>query len=201
MQTGGETAAPERYWCGKRKFPRGQAWLRGRRASPTQAVGPTANACPISREAMPRSLRRGKVATFPRWGVANESRGHRRRPPTDETALRILAVQSLPQVNLTYPADVRDSAKSGWGPVGNCRLNDLAESTRMNRRGPRREDKASSRPRPVLGVGAVIVVGGRESRPQGEGRQVMDVSPTPGTHDIPGRWGKWRTRTGRTSGG
>jgi hypothetical protein len=51
------------------------------------------------------------------------------------------------------------------------RLNDSVESTVRNLRGPGPLAKASSPLIADQGVGAAIVVGGRESRPQGEGRQ------------------------------
>jgi hypothetical protein len=80
-----------------------------------------------------------------RWGDANESGGHTTLPPTGEAALLGLAAQSPRQVNLNYPADVRDSAKSGLGLKGNHRLNDPAESTHMNRRGhPETEGQQSA---------------------------------------------------------
>jgi hypothetical protein len=146
MQADGEIAAPERYWCGNRRFPGSQAWLRGCMASPSKGVSPTANAGPFSREAMPRILRRKGVATPSKRGDANECGALRDLAPTGEAVFTSLAAQSLRQTHLTYPAGVRDSAKSGWGRKGNHRLNDLAESTCMNRRGCPETDLASSRP-------------------------------------------------------
>jgi len=69
---------------------------------------------------------------------------------------------------------VRDSAERGLGCMDNRHLNDLAESTFMNRRDPHAE--ISSRSMNRVGVGAAIVVGGRESRPHGEGPQSVGSS-------------------------
>jgi len=76
---------------------------------------------------------------------------------------------------LDYPSGVRDSAKSGLGLLGNRHLNNLAESAVMNVRGfP--ETEAITRRGNLGSVGAAIVVGSRESRLQGEGRQSVGPS-------------------------
>jgi len=72
---------------------------------------------------------------------------------------------------LNYPADIRDSAKSGSGHFDNRHLNYLAESISVNVGGPYQGAKASSLPIPDKGVGAVIVVRGWENQLQGEGPQ------------------------------
>src|SRR5262249_7556388 len=77
--------------------------------------------------------------------------------------------------NLSYPADVRESAKSGLGHVGNRHLNYLAESISMNVGGPQQDVKASSPLMLAESVGGVIVLGARESRVHGEGRQEMNI--------------------------
>jgi hypothetical protein len=60
--------------------------------------------------------------------------------------------------------------------MGNRHLNYLAESTVVNVGGLYRDGKVSSPPMTGISVGAAIVVGGRESQPQGEGPQEIDVS-------------------------
>jgi len=79
--------------------------------------------------------------------------------------------------NLNYLVDIRDSAKSGLGRMGNRHLNHLVESIFVNVGGPCQGVKASSPPIPDKGVGAAIVVGARESRAHGEGPQSVG-SPT-----------------------
>jgi hypothetical protein len=73
--------------------------------------------------------------------------------------------------NLNYLISIRDSAESGLGFNDNRHLNYFIESINMNVGGLYRDVKVSSPPRTGISVGAVIVVGGRESLPQGEGRQ------------------------------
>jgi hypothetical protein len=43
-----EPHAPERYWGGERRYPRGQAWLREARGSPTEAGFPLRGKAPLS---------------------------------------------------------------------------------------------------------------------------------------------------------
>jgi len=64
----------------------------------------------------------------------------------------------------------------GIGSIGDRHLNDFAESIAVNVGGSHRE--MSSPSMKYAGVGGVIVLGGRESRPQGEGRQGIDVRRT-----------------------
>jgi hypothetical protein len=64
-----------------------------------------------------------------------------------------------------------DSAKSGLGCNFNRHLNHSIESINMNVGDSYQNVKASSQPMTGKRVGAVIVVGGWESQPQGEGRQ------------------------------
>ena len=59
--------------------------------------------------------------------------------------------------------------------MGNRHLNYLAESTVVNVGGLYRDVKVSSLPMTGISVGAVIVVGGWESQPQGEGPQEIDT--------------------------
>lgn len=78
-----------------------------------------------------------------------------------------------------YPDSVRDSAKSGLGCLDNRHLNYLVESVLINVGGFRGDVKVSSstkapgRTTQVGSVGVAIVVGGRESLPQGEGPQLV----------------------------
>ena len=77
---------------------------------------------------------------------------------------------------LLYPNDVRDTAKSGIGRRGNRHLQYLAEFIFVNVGGSYQDVKVSSPPMPDMSVGGVIVLGARESRVQGEGRQGINVS-------------------------
>jgi hypothetical protein len=77
--------------------------------------------------------------------------------------------------HLNYPVDVRDTAKSGMGRLGNRHLSYLVEFISVNVGGSYSDAKASSLPMPDRSVGGVIVLRGRESRPQGEGRQGINI--------------------------
>jgi hypothetical protein len=82
------------------------------------------------------------------------------------------------------PKDVRGqldlpSDRSGYreerdGLLANRHLNDLAESITMNVGGPC--GKGCSPPMKRMGVGGIIVLGGRENRPHGEGCQLVGIS-------------------------
>jgi hypothetical protein len=74
-----------------------------------------------------------------------------------------------------YPAPVRDSAKSGLGSAANRYLNYPVESVCVNTGGSYPDIKTSSLSMPEKSVGGVIVVGARESRVQGEGRQEVNI--------------------------
>ncbi len=76
--------------------------------------------------------------------------------------------------DLNYLISIRDSAKSGMGFMDNRHLNYFAESIYMNVGDSYQNVKASSQPMTGKRVGAVIVVGGWESQPQGEGRQRVE---------------------------
>jgi hypothetical protein len=105
----------------------------------------------------------------PPMGGAKATGQRTERSPRDRLAER---TDPKEEVNyLVYLTSVRDTAESGKGRAGNRHLNSRAESVLGNVRDPLANAKASSRPMVSAGVGAVIVVGGRESRPQGEGRQ------------------------------
>jgi hypothetical protein len=81
--------------------------------------------------------------------------------------------QRTSEINWNYPLTGRDTTQSGMGSIGNRHLHDLVECITMNVGGPYAE-----RCSPAMnhrGVGAAIVVGARESRVQGEGRQGIDV--------------------------
>jgi hypothetical protein len=73
--------------------------------------------------------------------------------------------------HLTYLASAWDSAESGLGCIDNCHLHYFAESVFVNVGGSSQGVKVSSLPILEGRVGAVIVVGGWESQPHGEGRQ------------------------------
>jgi hypothetical protein len=76
---------------------------------------------------------------------------------------------------LPYPADMRDTAKSGMGCTDNRCLNSLVEFLAVNVGGWRAE--ASSPPLKHASVAGAIVVGGWESQLPGEGRQRATVLP------------------------
>jgi hypothetical protein len=76
---------------------------------------------------------------------------------------------------LNYPADSRDTAKSGMGRIGNRRLPYFAEFISMNVGGSYRNVKESSPLRSGMSVGGLRVVGGWESQPQGEGDQGVNT--------------------------
>jgi hypothetical protein len=75
-------------------------------------------------------------------------------------------------INLFYPLTGRDSAKSGLGHLESHHLSASAEYISVNVGGSYVE--GSSPPMKHASVGGVIVLGGRESRLQGEGRQGID---------------------------
>jgi hypothetical protein len=86
---------------------------------------------------------------------------------------------------LDYYVSARDSAESGKGFIDNRYLNYFIESINMNVGGLYRDVKVSSLPMTGISVGAVIVVGGWESQPQGEGRQEVNIFPAiPGLQSI-----------------
>jgi len=86
-----------------------------------------------------------------------------------------LTNQKVSAGHLNYPADIRDSAKSGLGHLDNRHLHYLVESISVNVGGSGQNVKASSLPMSDLSVGGSIVVGGWESQPQGEGSQKFDI--------------------------
>ena len=83
---------------------------------------------------------------------------------------------------LNYPADSRDTAKSGMGRIGNRRLPYFAEFISMNVGGSYRNVKESSPLRSGMSVGGLRVVGGWESQPQGEAA-IRSLEMTPGVRD------------------
>lgn len=72
--------------------------------------------------------------------------------------------------HLNYPVSGRDSAKSGSGCMDNRHLSCLAESNIVNVGDSQPDEKVSSPPMTDVRVGAVIVVGARESRVHAEHR-------------------------------
>jgi hypothetical protein len=127
MQTGGETAAPERPHEAQRRAPRCGAWLRSCMVSSNEVgFNPRVKYCPIpntptqlpNRQGMARSVvARSKGATTTQAGGRSASKRFRR-------------------VNLNYPADISGAAESGMGWLDNHHLNSPVESTVMNVRGP-----------------------------------------------------------------
>jgi hypothetical protein len=78
--------------------------------------------------------------------------------------------------NPNYLADARDTVKNGMGRVDNRHLNYLAEFISVNVGDSCQNAKVSSPPMTDRRVGAVIVVRGWESQPQGEGPQSVGSS-------------------------
>ena len=72
---------------------------------------------------------------------------------------------------LVYLAFVRDSAERGLGCTGNHHLRHLVESIFMNVGELYRGAKVNGQSIPDIEVGAIILLGARESRVQGEGSQ------------------------------
>ena len=85
--------------------------------------------------------------------------------------------------HLNYPADVRDTAKSGMGRAGNRHLHYLVEFISVNVGGSGRNVKERSPLRTGLSVGGSIVLGARESRVQGEGSQGVNASRVESKHE------------------
>ena len=77
---------------------------------------------------------------------------------------------------LNYPNDIRDTAESGMGRLGNRHLHYLVEFISVNVGGSQQNVKVSSLPMSEESVGGVIVLGARESRVHGEGRQGINIS-------------------------
>ena len=73
--------------------------------------------------------------------------------------------------NLNYLISIRDPAKSGMGQRDNRHLNYFGESINRNVGGFYQDVKVSSPPMTDRSVGGAVVVGVRESRVHGEGRQ------------------------------
>jgi len=83
-------------------------------ARQTKRIQPTVNRDPAPQEAVPRILRR--------WSRQNggselhqEGGSERTQRWVAEADFGTLSAQRIQQVNLAYPADVRDSAESGLG--------------------------------------------------------------------------------------
>ena len=112
------------------------------------------------------------------WGVEDHGTTGQRTDrkvlcrPTDHRGWLVISTNLRVSASyLNYLADVRNSAKSGWGHTGNRHLRYLVESISMNVGGSQQNVKASSLPRSAKSVGGVRVLGAQESRVQGEGHQ------------------------------
>jgi hypothetical protein len=88
----------------------------------------------------------------------------------------VLPSQKVPEDHLFSPSAFGIPLSVGIGAVENRRLNDSAESTNMNVRNLRWDAKAIRQPRPTIDGGAAVVVGDRESRSHGEGRQSLGTT-------------------------
>jgi hypothetical protein len=150
--------------------PRRQAWLRGSRGSASKAGFDLGEISPLPRNILHPCGGKAHGATGQRTSRRRrpETAGYRgwSRPhtsPKDGTG------------DLAYPVPVRDSAARGLGQRDNRHLPDLAEFLFVNGGGLRQKAKVSSPPRSGASVGAVIVVRGWESQPQGEGPQSVGL--------------------------
>jgi hypothetical protein len=123
-------------------------------------------------------LQRKRVSTYGKthpWlntlpdGPVNEPKGYR-------GGLHFVTSPKDDMGHLIYPMSVQDTAKSGIGCCGNRCLHHLAERTSMNVGGSHME--MSSPSMKCASVGAAIVLGARESRVHGEGRQGIDIQWT-----------------------
>lgn len=118
---------------------------------------------------------------YPRSNEAWMVRGQRMNPevwssPKDYRGWSVSCASLKAEAShLDYLASIRDTAKSGLGLVDNCHLNYFVASIFMNVGGYSAE--VSSQPVKHYSVGGVIVVGARESRVHGEGRQESNTFP------------------------
>jgi hypothetical protein len=149
-----------------------EAWLRGDTVSPNEASFDLRENYPLSRNILHSRDLATRADTGQRTNPRRErSYGGYRGWSSPCTSPKVSTGY------LIYPVDVRDTAKSGMGHGGNRHLHHLAESISVNVGGSPQDAKESSLPMPAESVGAVIVVGARENRVQGEGPQSVG-SPT-----------------------
>lgn len=149
--------------------PRGRAWLSGDMVSPYKARFNL-------RETTPLSQTLSKA----------QKRLMRQRPNPNELLQQGYRDWSLdttsPKLDAgyrNYPASGRDTAESGKGCNGKCRLTHLAESIFVNVGGCYQDANVSSPQMLDSRVGGFIVVRAWESQAQGEGSQGIDTLPVP----------------------
>jgi len=134
--------------------------------SPNKASVDLRESVPLSRNI----LHTGGVTAY--WYTGQRTNREVWHCPTDYRSwLPSITSPKVSASYLNYLADVRDSAKSGLGRMGNRHLRYLVESISVNVGGSDQNVKESSPLMSGLSVGGVIVVGARESRVQGEGHQ------------------------------
>lgn len=150
--------------------PRRQAWLRGSMVSASKAGFDLREISPLPRNTLHTCGVKAHGSTGQRTSLRSkpEIAGYRgwsrtHTSPKDGTG------------DLPYPVPVRDSAASGLGHGDNRHLHYLVEFIFVDVGGLRQNAKVSSPPRSDASVGAVIVVGGWESQPQGEGPQSVGI--------------------------
>jgi hypothetical protein len=161
MHPRGEIAAPERRGEARGKPPRRRAWLRKPMVRKRIGIRPTGKAAPASRPCL---------------------MGQRLHPTTYAGSKGDRGLTDL----MSSPKDVRGKPdlppdQSGYrderdGSLQSRCLQASAEDIDVNVGGPCVE--GCSPPVKRMGVGAAIVLGARESRVQGEGRQGSDVWQT-----------------------
>jgi hypothetical protein len=144
------------------KLPRGRGWLRSNMASPYEACFDLREIAPLSRNNLPTHGVAPNGFTGQRAGCLLRSHRdwlHLCTSPKDEAS------------NLNLPCLRSGFRKERLGSVGKRCLRYFVESLCVNVGGFYQDVKMSSPPMTDRSVGAVIVVGGWESQPQGEGRQ------------------------------
>jgi len=124
---------------------------------------------------LPRNnLHNQELATLSKTGQRTDSKACS-GPRSHQSWLRRLTSPKASAGYLNYPADVRDTAKSGIGHGDNRHLNYLVKSISGNVGGFYRDVKASSLPMPDRRVGAARVVRARENRVHGDRPQSVGI--------------------------
>ncbi len=145
------------------KPPRGRGWLRSHMASPYEACVDLRESAPLSRHNLPThggsaSCVYGTASGLPTMGHRDWL--HPSTSPKDETS------------HLDLPCLHSGFCKERLGSFGKRCLRDFVECICVNVGGLLAE--VSSPPMNQASVGAALVLGARESRGQGEGRQGSD---------------------------
>jgi hypothetical protein len=148
--------------------PRSQAWLRSHMVSSNEVSFNLREKFPLSRNIL-------HTCEVTAYGFTRQRTSLKAtRTPIDyRDRLAINADQKVLAGYLDYPANVRDTAKSGMGYSDNRHLSDFVEFIFVNVGGLLAE--VSSPPMKQASVGAAVVVRGWESQPHGEGPQSVGI--------------------------